>query len=380
MKQKFRHNKPSVGCKLNNGVNLVKGLSHYWLMNEDNGIKVHNIVSDNDHGRFLSTKLAQWAGAGGKRGIYLPKNAGLIEVPAVAGGFIKNVNVGFSVGLWFYKSDMSITNDYGFTVGTSIQLLGNYLGEWYFNTSAVAYQVTPIKEVLAGKWHYVVGTLSKNTQCLYLNGKLVARSSGSYTIPNPITDLIFGGLSDTSGNFHGYIDSVQLWQRPISEGEVKWSYQNPYGMAKYSNILLIDSIVETPSAPTSVSAVAGDEQVTVSWDAVAGATSYNIYWKTSSPVTQLNGTKITGVTSPYIHTGLTNGVPIYYVVTAVGTGGESADSSEVNATPTGATIGTWLSPVFSANKNINFPGKRFIWIDGTFDDTEVNANGDVSLK
>ena len=89
-----------------------------------------------------------------------------------------------------------------------------------------------------------------------------------------------------------------------------------------------------PSAPSGVNASAGNQQVTISWSAVSGATSYNIYWATAPGVTK-SSTKITGVASPSTHGGLANGTTYYYVVTAVNSGGtESAVSSEVFATPT----------------------------------------------
>jgi uncharacterized protein YccT (UPF0319 family) len=92
----------------------------------------------------------------------------------------------------------------------------------------------------------------------------------------------------------------------------------------------------TPAVPvpTGVSATPGNGQVTVAWPAVTGAISYNIYWATATGVTTANGTKITGVTSPYTLTGLTNGTTYYFVMTEVNGNGESAASTEVNAVPT----------------------------------------------
>lgn len=100
-----------------------------------------------------------------------------------------------------------------------------------------------------------------------------------------------------------------------------------------SSFTVLPTAAVPPSAPGSVAAAAGNTQVSVSWGAVAGADSYNIYWSTTSGVTKLNGNKITNATSPYVHTGLANGTAVYYVVTAQNSAGESVESAEVNATP-----------------------------------------------
>lgn len=102
------------------------------------------------------------------------------------------------------------------------------------------------------------------------------------------------------------------------------------------------------SAPTGVSTAATSGQVTISWNAVTGATSYNIYWSTTSGVTVTNGTKITGATSPYLHNSLTNGTTYYYIVTAVNGAGESAPSIQTSAMPqvpaAGAPTGVLAMP------------------------------------
>lgn len=93
------------------------------------------------------------------------------------------------------------------------------------------------------------------------------------------------------------------------------------------------SAPSTPSAPTGLSVAAGNGQVMISWSSVSGATSYNIYWSTTTGVTKTTGTKITGATSPYTHAALTNGTTYYYIVTAVNSVGESVESAQVSATP-----------------------------------------------
>ena len=86
-------------------------------------------------------------------------------------------------------------------------------------------------------------------------------------------------------------------------------------------------------APTAVTAAPGSGQATINWSAVTGATSYNIYHSTTSPVSKATGTKVDDVTSPSVITPLTNGTKYYFVVTAVNSSGESENSTEVSATP-----------------------------------------------
>ena len=122
-----------------------------------------------------------------------------------------------------------------------------------------------------------------------------------------------------------------------------------------------------PSVPTSVHATAGDGQVTLSWSAASGATSYNIYWATTGGVTKANGTRITTTTTPYVATGLTDGTTYYYVVTAANQAGESAASSQVSAVPVGADtcVATTPATLLSCAAEIQAGARSVIEVEGT---------------
>ena len=85
-----------------------------------------------------------------------------------------------------------------------------------------------------------------------------------------------------------------------------------------------------PATPTGLAATAGNAQVGLIWTASVGATSYQVKRSTSSGAeTQIS----VPTSSSYTDTGLSNGTKYFYVVLAVNSGGDSADSAQVSATP-----------------------------------------------
>lgn len=88
-----------------------------------------------------------------------------------------------------------------------------------------------------------------------------------------------------------------------------------------------------PNPITKDSAPAPDTQaVTLAWDDVPNATSYNIYWSDKPGVTKKNGTKISKAKNPHKISGLIKGKKYYFTVTAVNASGESKESEEFSFT------------------------------------------------
>ncbi len=173
-----------------------------------------------------------------------------------------------------------------------------------------------------------------------------------------------------AGDFGEDLMLVNAWPAKLSGGyscdySTNSGFTNIHGTVILAgSAMTVDKIVITsatstppttvPSAPTGPTATAGDSQVTIAWNLVPGATSYNIYWSLTTPVAMAygnripvatapqtlsgltgtgNANKITGVTNPYTVTGLNNGTPYYFIVTAVNNSGESPASSTMTATP-----------------------------------------------
>jgi chitodextrinase len=133
-------------------------------------------------------------------------------------------------------------------------------------------------------------------------------------------------------------------------------------LGAFSSVASATTLPPPPVAPSGVSATPGNAQAVLSWSAVAGASSYNVYTSPTSPVTT-GGTKTTVSTPGATLSALTNGTPIYAAVTAVNVSGESPLSSGVCAVPTTASTSgvtlydplcedtldgaKWIAPQFS---------------------------------
>ena len=101
-----------------------------------------------------------------------------------------------------------------------------------------------------------------------------------------------------------------------------------------------------PGTPTAMTVTAGDSKTTISWGAVSGASSYNVY-RSTTPGTQ--GAKIgTSTTTSYVDSTASNGSTYYYQVTATSAAGEGTATAQsagvtpsipvtVPAVPTGLT-------------------------------------------
>ncbi|WP_238403866.1 S-layer homology domain-containing protein, partial [Paenibacillus paridis] len=92
------------------------------------------------------------------------------------------------------------------------------------------------------------------------------------------------------------------------------------------------NLPDAPANPQNLVAASGDRQATLSWNAVADATQYRIYVATDP--SQLSTAEVASVTSStYNVQNLTNGTTYYFVVKSENSGGLSAASNQVSATP-----------------------------------------------
>jgi len=147
-----------------------------------------------------------------------------------------------------------------------------------------------------------------------------------------------------------------------------------------------DEYFTSPSTPSGLTAtVQSQNSIRISWNAVSGATGYNVYRSTSATVNYTN--IITTASTSYTDTGLTTGTAYYYKVSAYNSYGTSSQSGYVSATPSSVptyTInfdsnggtGTIAPMTALSGTSITLPnGSGFSKIGYTFGGWSTNISG-----
>src|SRR5262249_22454146 len=206
-----------------------------------------------------------------------------------------------------YALSLTITGTSGLLAHTaSTTLLVTLLPPASLTASASDAQVSLL-------WPASIGANSYNVKRATITGGPYVTVGCSAT--NGFTD---SGLAD--GTTYYYVVSGQYTGGPDAGGASADSVE--------ASAVPLPGI---PLPPTGVKAIPGNTQITLSWNASAGASSYHVKRATvtGGPYTIVASQNSTS----YTDTGLTNGAAYYYVVTAVNSAGESGNSSQVTATP-----------------------------------------------
>jgi autotransporter-associated beta strand protein len=192
------------------------------------------------------------------------------------------------------------------------------------STSAVA---VPLPAPPASAPASLTGSYSLATSNVLLNWSAVSGAVGY---------IIRQGTS-ANGPF-GYVENVSettYTDTAVTPGTYYYTVTAVNAAGVSTNVMV--KVVAPPAAPASLTAVAGDSQIILTWSSVANATGYVLKRGTSSSnetttvIANYSGTS-------YTNTGLANGTTYYYVVAATNAGGLGPNSPEASATPSGNIV------------------------------------------
>jgi hypothetical protein len=142
-----------------------------------------------------------------------------------------------------------------------------------------------------------------------------------------------------TGGFETYQDSTLQVHLNAGKNSIQMFAVDDHGVSRVDEMTITPATASVPAGPTNLTSTSGSGSVALHWTASSGGpASYSIYRGTQSdgeattPVATVSGT-----TTTYTDTGLTNASSYYYVVAANNAAGVSPDSNEILATP-GVTL------------------------------------------
>ena len=170
-------------------------------------------------------------------------------------------------------------------------------------------KLTALKTDEDGKSYYAVSLLDPTSEGLGVKGDLYS--------------LVFKLKDDAAAGAEGTFTITKAHVYTIADGAMQ-TVEN--GAVENGTLTVKVAAQPVPEVVFGHSAASGKPMLT--WDAVPGAESYNVYRAESEdgPYTRINSTTATS----YTNTGVRDGVTYYYKVTAVNGVGESAYSNVVS--------------------------------------------------
>jgi len=293
----------------------------------------------------------------GSRALNLSSNL----TQGVSGNFVAITNVGlgfgnvtnFAVTMWFKQSAMLAGN-----IGPRMFILGNSTNTdcgtpnsigmkfqdasnlWFFvNTLQATASFTP--PLPANTWLFIAMVYDGGKVALYQGtdvmpaGLVSTTTTTGQIVPlGNAASLFLGNRPARDRDFAGWIDDFRIY---TGAGDLSF----------------VEALRQASAGPAGLTGTAGSHLVGLTWNALPGATSYNLKRSTVSggPYTTISApASVTG--TDYLDTTVANGTTYYYVVsaaTAISKAGETANSpTEVGVTPV-------LGPPPAPTANYNSP-------------------------
>ncbi len=155
-----------------------------------------------------------------------------------------------------------------------------------------------------------------------------------------------------TGSFDVYQDSSLQAHLNAGRNSVTLFAVSDHGVSRVDQLIVTPATASVPSGPTNLTVTPGSASTTLKWTASTSGspTSYSIYRGTATDgeATTPVGT-VSGTTTTFTDTGLTNGKTYFYNVAANNSVGVSPDSNEVSVSPGSTTAAPPAPTGLSAN-------------------------------
>lgn len=215
-----------------------KGLVGWWRFDEKKGYVVKDYSGLGNHGKIFKAKrvTGKFGGA-----LSFEEKGSYVKIPCSP-----NLNLGDALTLeaWIYPKDISeesrviISKNDEYILRIDRPSEGNKISFFvHVGSPAVSWEprVSSIEVPSLNEWHHIVGVWDGENLYLYVNGNLVnKRVRIGKPNPNPYPVMIgnWEYPSCHGTNFGGIIDEVRIYNRALSEEEIKLHYEKERGNYK----------------------------------------------------------------------------------------------------------------------------------------------------
>ncbi|WP_066936521.1 LamG-like jellyroll fold domain-containing protein [Microtetraspora fusca] len=203
-----------------------------------------------------------------------------------------------------------------------------------------AYSATGTTALPTGSWSHIAGVYDGTTVKTYVNGTLAATTTVSGSNDTSTSPLRIGADTVAGTYFKGLIDEVRVYNLALTQAQIQADMNMAVGAPP--------PVDNPPTAPGTLTAVAGPDTVDLSWGAAAddrGVVTYEVHRSKAANFTPTAATRIATLSSlTYSNSGMPQG-QYYYRVVAVDNAGQAGPSSNEVAAMTSAQL---FPPISSA--------------------------------
>ncbi len=206
-----------------------EGLIGYWNFDEGSGDIAKDSSGNGNDGKLIRNPV--WVE--GKYGKALRFDAGQrqkVEIPH-SNSFATITNA-VAMEAW--------VNPDNFNAWVSFGVKGDITYGMFINPSAyvrIHYSGgntldTPNNTLKAGEWYHIVGNYDGKKVRIYVNGEIKAEKDANIAIPANTSSYVIGGTQESRDWFAGILDECKLYNRGLTEEEVKKSMKGPMSSVK----------------------------------------------------------------------------------------------------------------------------------------------------
>jgi len=271
------------------------GLVGFWKFDEGEGVNVTDSSGNGNNG--IASGGMNWTdGKLNYAGEFDNSNDG-VTVHNTGSLLVVN-STGLSSFAWVYhkgEGEDTIIHRHSDTVNAQGTLLLTAAGssfKYLLTTSISGFttQTAPVNTVPLNQWVFIGATYDGNNIKMYCNGELVKTKEWYGLVENNTIPTIEIGKEYSTGYFNGSIDNVMIYNRSLSEAEIKQIYYDSLNDVQFKTNSNTEYSTAIDSGSVSIPYDSTDEDITsltatVPENVTIGGVTVRDYTKTVTPFT-----------------------------------------------------------------------------------------------